>query len=58
MKTFGDRKMRCPHCGNVFQITLNRQVNNSKFRCPRCKRYNWGSSHTDIDGVLVGEKSC
>lgn len=49
------RAMRCPHCRNMFKIT-NRQLNdNTKFKCPKCNRYNWGSCEADEYGILVGE---
>ena len=47
--------MRCPHCNGIFQLTFEQKVNNTKFKCPACHRYNWGSCEADEYGILIGE---
>ena len=48
------RKMKCPYCRHIFEITEKQQYNNYVFKCPSCKRYNYGSMDTDNNGVLIG----
>ena len=48
-------KMKCPYCGNIFGLTEKQLDFNSRFKCPRCGRYNEGSTRQE-DGVLIGEK--
>lgn len=48
--------MRCPHCSNVFEITLKQFENNTRFKCPKCNRYNDGSMSSEPNGILIGVK--
>lgn len=51
-----NRLMRCPYCNHTFTITIEQQINNSTFRCPKCKAHNQGSRRADNNGVLIGER--
>ena len=46
--------MLCPYCQKTFTITDIQITNNSRFKCPHCKKYNEGSAAATIEGVLIG----
>jgi len=49
----GTHLMLCSHCSAIFTINNKQFMNNTKFRCPKCGRYNWGWCEEDC-GVLIG----
>jgi len=48
------RNMKCPYCNHIFKLNQEQLINNCRFKCPRCHRYNEGSWSADKDGVLIG----
>ena len=48
------RKMKCPYCRHIFEITHNQKADNSRYKCPSCGKYNYGSVMADDNGVLIG----
>jgi hypothetical protein len=49
----GIRLMLCPHCQQIFPLKDEQIAQNTKFRCPACHRFNYGSCEA-THGVLVG----
>ena len=48
------RRMRCPHCGEVFPLTEKQAMKNLTFTCPLCHKSNHGSWDCEPDGTLIG----
>ena len=49
--------MRCPYCGSRFPLTEHQALNNLRFRCSICKRFNSGFCDREADGTLIGMKA-
>ena len=48
------RHMKCPYCKSIFKISENQIINNTRFKCPVCRKYNNGSITATPDGILIG----
>lgn len=48
------RYIKCPYCQHTFSISEAQQAWNTRFKCPKCKRYNAGSTNANTLGVLQG----
>ena len=48
------REMLCPYCWGVFEVSEKQIMNNLRFKCPFCKKYNEGSETANGNGVLIG----
>lgn len=46
-------KIKCPHCSHIWELTEKQALHNSKFKCPKCKKYNIGNMKS-IKGVMIG----
>jgi len=50
----GTHLMRCPHCSAIFMVKNDQYMNNTKFKCGKCGKFNWGSREEDEYGILIG----
>jgi len=47
-------KMKCPYCGGIWELTVKQVAFNTRFKCPHCRKYNWGSVSGTDEGILIG----